>query len=89
MNLKTVRKLSDVLYMLTIGLFGLMLILPAEYRTWMIAAVIVSLLFQLVFSMRFMVCPYCGHNVGRYDDICPHCKRSLNTDRKVRKKKKD
>ena len=85
MNLKKARKISDILYMLTLGLVFMTLTLP-QYRIALVVLVIVSLAVQMLFSMRFMVCPYCGHNVGRYDSVCPACKRALNTDRKVRKK---
>ena len=86
MNLKTARKISDILYMVTLGLVFLMLTLSSRYRILMAVLAGVSLLVQLVFSMRFMVCPYCGHTVGRYDHVCPDCKRALDTDRKVKKK---
>ncbi len=85
MNLKKARKISDILYMMTLGLVFMALSLP-QYRIVMVVLVLVSLAAQMLFSMRFMICPYCGHNVGRYDTVCPDCKRALNTDRKVRKK---
>ena len=89
MNLKKARKISDILYMATIGLIGLMMFMPTDYRICFAVGIFATLIAQWLFSTKYMRCPHCGNNVGRYDTVCRTCSRSLDSEPKIRNRKKE
>ena len=87
MKLKTARKISDVIYLVEIGLVMMFFILK-QYRTFISAAIFAVLLVYFLFSLKFMRCPHCGKRIRRYDEKCRHCGRSVDAEPKIRNQKK-
>ena len=84
------QKIVKILIALAIGLCVAALMFSREnstQQTWLIAGAATCLVGVVVVALRFCRCPHCGKRIINgvlVLKVCPKCKRSLITGKKVK-----